>query len=346
MTTSYYLGVDGGGSKTAFVILDGAGRTMAEALGPSCYYFASGIELVERVLGDGIAKVTAAAGIVPADLDHAFFGLPAYGEVSADVPLLSTIVRGLLEHDRFACDNDVVGAWAGALGGHDGISVVAGTGSIAYGERLGRAHRAGGWGELFGDEGSAYWVAVQGLNAFGRMSDGRLPRGPLYMLLLEHIGIDRDLELVGVVHERWGGRRAQIAALSKVVVEAATAGDSEAVAILHRAGQELVRLVEACHARLGYEEGERISVSYSGGMFNAPAFRSSFAQALQAAGPGYRLCTPLHSPVVGSALYAMKLHGVPLAAPTPGSASPEGEPRVQHTDPNGRRTGKRAPLEP
>ena len=326
MTAGRFLGVDGGGSKTAFVVLDGAGRTVAEALGPSCYYFASGIELLGRVLAEGVAEVTAAAGITPDRLDHAFFGLPGYGEISADIPRLRAIVRGLLGHDRFGCDNDMVGGWAGALAGRDGISVVAGTGSIAYGERRGLAHRAGGWSELFGDEGSAYWVAVRGLNAFSRMSDGRLPRGPLHALLAEQVGISSDLDLVGVVVDRWGGRRAEIARLSTTVVEAADAGDAEARAILRTAGEELVGLVEACRARLGYQDGEEVAVSYSGGMFTAPIFRTTFARALRAAGPGYRLRTPTYGPAVGSALYAMKLHGAALPPAAPGSgANLEGE---------------------
>jgi N-acetylglucosamine kinase-like BadF-type ATPase len=324
MTGPYFLGVDGGGSKTAYVVADGAGRTVAEWTGPSCYYFASGIDLLERVLGDGLAKVTAAAGVGAADLEHAFFGLPGYGELSEDIPRVRDILRGLLGHDRFGVDNDMVGGWAGALGAGDGINVVAGTGSIAYGERRGLAHRAGGWGELFGDEGSAYWVAVQGLNAFSRMSDGRLPRGPLHALLAERVGISSDLDLVGVVVDRWGGRRAEIAHLSRVVVEAADAGDGEAAAILRRAGEELVRLVEACRSHLGYPDGEEVAVSYSGGMFSAPSFRITFTEALRAAGPEYRLCTPLYGPAVGSALYAMKLHGAALPPP-PSAPNLEGE---------------------
>lgn len=307
-SAAYFLGVDGGGSKTAYVVLDAAGRTVAEVTGPSCYYFAAGIELLEQVLSAGVAQVTAAAGITPALLDHAFFGLPGYGENSADVPQLRAVVRGLLDHDRFTVDNDMVGGWAGAFAGQDGINVVAGTGSIAYGERRGVAHRAGGWSELFGDEGSAYWVAVQGLNAFSRMSDGRLPRGPLHELLAAKVGITSDLDLVGVVVDRWAGRRAVIARLSVTVVEAADAGDAAAGAILRRAGEELVGLVECCHDRLGYRGGEPVAVSYSGGMFSAPAFRNEFTRALEAAGPAYELRAPIHGPAVGSALYAMKMH--------------------------------------
>lgn len=324
MSEGRYLGVDGGGTKTAFIVLDGAGRTVAETRGPSCYYFADGIALAERVLGEGVAAVTEAAGITASELDFAFFGLPGYGEIGEDVPKLHEIVRGLLGHDRFACDNDMVAGWAGALGGRDGINVVAGTGSIAYGERLGRAHRTGGWGELIGDEGSAHWVALQGLNVFSRMSDGRLPRGPLHALLPQRLGLAADVDLFGLILDRLTGHRAEIAALSRVVVEAADAGDGYAAAILERAGRELVALVEACRAGLGYPDGEVVEVSYSGGMFSAPSFLATFTRTLQAAGGDFRLRAPLHGPAVGSALHAMRLHGVALPHET--DPPPEGGP--------------------
>jgi N-acetylglucosamine kinase-like BadF-type ATPase len=317
-----YLGVDGGGSKTAFVLLDHTGRIAAEAEGPSCYYFASGIELVAKVLSDGIGAVTAAAGVDTAQIDYAFFGLPGYGELGADVPRLRAIPRELLGHDRYTCDNDMIGGWAGALGGRDGINVVAGTGSMAYGERRGAAHRVGGWSELFGDEGSAYWVAVRGLNAFSRMSDGRLPRGPLYDILKARVGVTRDLDLIGVVLDRWRGVRGEIADLSKAVVEAEAAGDRAAAAILADACRELTGLVEATRIALGYgggpsggdlkAGGEPVPVSYSGGMFAAPAFLAGFTAALDDLGPVYRLSAPMFGPAVGSALYAMKKRGAAI----------------------------------
>jgi N-acetylglucosamine kinase-like BadF-type ATPase len=149
------------------------------------------------------------------------------------------------------------------------------------------------------------------------MSDGRLPRGPLHALIAERAGISSDLDLVGVVVDRWGGRRAEIARLSTTVVEAADAGDAEAAAILRLAGRELVGLVEACRAHLGYQDGEHVAVSYSGGMFAAPSFRAAFTRALREAGSEYRLCAPTYGPAVGSALYAMKLHGAALPPPPP-----------------------------
>jgi N-acetylglucosamine kinase-like BadF-type ATPase len=173
---SRYLGVDGGGSKTAFALIDADGRVLARATAPSSYYFAEGFGVVERALTQGITDICTQAGIEPSDIDSAFFGLPGYGEASGDVEQLDAVPGRVLGHDRYSCDNDMVCGWAGSLAGEDGINVISGTGSMTYGERLGTGHRVGGWGELFGDEGSAYWIATQGLNAFSRMSDGRLAR--------------------------------------------------------------------------------------------------------------------------------------------------------------------------
>src|SRR5439155_11897608 len=124
------------------------------------------------------------------------------------------------------CDNDMVCGWAGSLALADGINVISGTGSMAYGERSGARARAGGWGELFGDEGSAHWIAVRGLSAFSRMSDGREPPGPLHQLVRERVDVAVDLDVLDVVLTRWGGERRSVAALCPVVVEAADRGDA------------------------------------------------------------------------------------------------------------------------
>ena len=125
------------------------------------------------MIAKGVRAVTAQAGIAPSAIEHAFFGLPAFGEDSIEDARLSSLPDCVLNSAEFTCGNDMVCSWAGSLACADGISVVAGTGSIAYGEYRSRSARAGGWGEVFGDEGSAYWIAREGLALLSRMSDGR-----------------------------------------------------------------------------------------------------------------------------------------------------------------------------
>jgi N-acetylglucosamine kinase-like BadF-type ATPase len=309
-----FLGVDGGGTKTAFCLLRADGTIAAQAQAESIYYFSTGLELVDRVLRAGIADVCATAGISPSEIEYAFFGLPTYGEVSGDVPVLNAIPRAILGHDRYVCDNDMVCGWSGSLGAADGINVISGTGSMTYGERVGHGLRVGGWGELFGDEGSAYWIAVRGLEAFARMSDGRDEAGPLLDVLRRHLDLTADLDLIDVVLNRWHSDRTKVAALSPRVVEAADLGDRVAAAILADAGRELALLVDTTRRRLGYAADETIPVSYSGGTFGARQVLDEFRRQLGELHGGYDLRHPLYSPVIGAALYAAKRAGTPLGA--------------------------------
>ena len=69
-----------------------------------------------------------------------------------------------------------------------GIGVIAGTGSIAVGRtKDGRTARAGGWGHLIGDEGSAYRIVLDALRLVARRADGRDPRPSGHDPLTERI---------------------------------------------------------------------------------------------------------------------------------------------------------------
>jgi N-acetylglucosamine kinase-like BadF-type ATPase len=309
-----YLGVDGGGSKTAFALIDDGGQVLTRATAPTSYYFNDGFDVVERVLGQGVSEVCRQVGIAPTDIDAAFFGIPGYGEASADIDRLDAVPGRVLGHDRYSCNNDMVCGWAGSLACEDGINILCGTGSMTYGERQGAGHRVGGWGELFGDEGSGYWVGAQGLNAFSRMSDGRLEQGPLYTLLKAHLQLAGDLDLVSLVIDTWKGNRTSIAALSTTVCEAARAGDAVAAKILSDAADELVTLIETTRQLVGFTEQEAVPVSYSGGMFSDEGFLTLFLAALEDQPAKYDLRRPLLDPAVGAALYAAKHSGQPLSA--------------------------------
>lgn len=309
-----YLGVDGGGSKTAFALIDDTGHVLARATAPTSYYFNDGFDVVERVLAQGITDICGQVGIEASGIDAAFFGIPGYGEASDDIEQLDAVPRKVLGHDRYSCNNDMVCGWAGSLAGEDGINVISGTGSMTYGERQGIGHRVGGWGELFGDEGSAYWVAAQGLNAFSRMSDGRLARGPLYELMRNRLQITSDLDTVSLVIEKWGGNRTSIAALSTTVCEAARENDETCARILALGADELATIIETTRVLVGFGDDEIVPVSYSGGMFSDEGYLGLFRAALQRLPAKFDLHTPLLDPAVGAAIYAAKHSGQPLTS--------------------------------
>jgi N-acetylglucosamine kinase-like BadF-type ATPase len=314
MSGTFFLGVDGGGTKTQFVLVDRDGNLVASYQGPTSYHLEIGIDGLRDVLSDGLAALFGQAGIDGSAIAHAFFGLPAHGEDSVAQVLVDALPEPLLGHRRYRCGNDMVCAWAGSLGGEDGINIVAGTGSIGYGERQGRSARAGGWGEVFGDEGSAYWIAVQGLNIFTRMSDGRLPRGPLYATFRASFGLSADLDLCAKVMN--AHTRGSIAAMSQLVARAADDGDVSAIQIFDDAARELAAVVEAVRHALEFEPDEGVPLSYSGGVFNAGALvLGPLKRHLEGQSGTYRLTAPIVPPSGGAAIYAAKLAAQPLSAP-------------------------------
>lgn len=305
-----YLGVDGGGTKTRFLLVDADARPLAQAELGTTWYPQVGLDGAAAVLEAGVAQVLTAAGIATEQLAMAFFGLPGHGENAAVAAQLDALPAAILGHHRYRCDNDMICGWAGSLACRDGINLIAGTGAMGYGQRLGHGARSGGWGDLLGDEGSAYWIALRGLNAYTRMSDGRLPPGPLHAIVKRALQLTRDLDLCARIYGEDTRSRTEIARFSVLVSEAAQAGDAQAQQIYRDAGRELAQLAIALRAALGFADGEPVPVSYSGGAFHAGEWLlAPLREALAQADAGFELRPPLHAPDMGAALYAIRLAG-------------------------------------
>ena len=308
-----FLGIDGGGTKTAFLLIDESGRVLASHTEGPAYYLEVGWEEMRAMLARGIRATLGSAALSPSNLEFAFLGLPAYGEDSTLVAALDAAASPPLQPGRYRCGNDALCGWAGALACQDGINIIAGTGSMAYGEFNGRAARAGGWGELFSDEGSAHWIAREGLRLFSRMSDGRTQRGILYDVVRRHFALRTDLDLCAAIYGETRIQRSNLAALSTLVAQAALAGDTQATALFCLAASELAQIVDAVHDQLQVPEGTTVTVSYSGGLFQQRELLLAPLQAKLAKSPGrYRVVAPRLSPVAGAALYAAKSSGAPL----------------------------------
>jgi N-acetylglucosamine kinase-like BadF-type ATPase len=308
-----FLGVDGGGTKTEYTLVAASGEVRARHVGPSVSHLSAGFERAGELLRSGINLTLAQAEVSASAVRFAFIGLPSYGEDSTATARLNALPGALFDADRYRCGNDMICSWAGALACRDGISVIAGTGSMAYGEYRGRAARAGGWGEIIGDEGSAYWIAREGMNLFSRMCDGRTARGPLYEHVRQRLGIAEDLDLCSHVYGEVANTRSVFAQFAPLVHEAALAGDQQAREIFTRAADELAQCVIAVRRSLQVQESVVLDVSHTGGVFGgASLLLQAFRAALER--HATRLCyrAPLYAPAIGAALYAAGLAGTPL----------------------------------
>lgn len=310
-----FLGVDGGGTKTAYALIDRRGNLRASHVAGSVSHLSEGFAQATRLLIEGTAAVLAKCSTSAADVTFAYLGLAAYGEDSATTEQMDAMPLSLLDKSKYRCGNDMICSWAGSLACRDGISVIAGTGSMAYGEYAGRSARAGGWGELIGDEGSAYWIAREGMNLFSRMSDGRAARGPLYAVVREKLGLHSDLDLCARIYGESANTRGAFAQFARIVDESSNAGDSGARAIFLRAADELAATVLAVRQALAVPDSVVLPVSYSGGAFaGSSRLVDAFTTALGGMKPSFDCRLPLFPPVIGASLYAAREAGQPLDA--------------------------------
>ena len=165
----YYLGIDGGGTKTTCAVGDESRLLATATAGPSNIVRVGEAQTRES-LQHSVRQACAAAGIAPQQISRT-----CVGGSGAARPELAAIVRGFLA-EILSSPIDVVGdmqiALDAAFDTGPGVIVIAGTGSIAYGrDHEGNTARAGGWGFAIGDEGSAHWIGREAVRALLRAFD-------------------------------------------------------------------------------------------------------------------------------------------------------------------------------
>ena len=178
------------------------------------------------------------------------------------------ILREVVPADVTVVTDDAVVALAGATAGEPGIVTIAGTGSIAFGRNAARqTARVGGWGYIFGDEGSGFDIARQALRAALRAEEGWGPSTALRRALIEATG---SADANGVLHSFYtpDWPRSRVAGLAPLVDEAAMGGDAIARDILHNAAQQLAMLTSAVRQQL-WTPGESARVVWTGGVFRS-----------------------------------------------------------------------------
>lgn len=226
------LGLDIGGSSSRARYVE-SGRLVAEADGPGANVAVLRADIVEERL----RALLAGLGAISPDACCA-------GSAGAEVPAgrerLQHLLADLLPGCRISVVHDARLVLA-AAGLDHGIVLISGTGSVAYGrDREAREARAGGWGWLIGDDGSAAWLAREAARQVMRRSDRGEPPGTLGQAMLEAVDARDTTELVGALHAM--GEPREWASLAHVVFE--TAGDDAgAQSLVEHAADALAELV-------------------------------------------------------------------------------------------------------
>lgn len=239
---SIVIGVDAGGTKTSAAAYDEAGRELARCKsGPG--NFATDAALAVHSVTEAISEC-----------------LRGCGESCRGILVGAAGMRGYKEKERFAQElearfscpvhltNDGALALYAALGTQDGVLIISGTGSIAYGRRGDKLFSRGGWGQLLDDRGSGYDIVIRAFRLMTEEYDGERAYSSLSLALLAWAGIEHVTEVAAFLN-RTG--KVGIASALPLVERMALEGDSGAMCLLAQAGEHLAELALLLIRRMG-----------------------------------------------------------------------------------------------
>ena len=296
----WFLGIDGGGSKTTCLLGDER-ELVATASAAGSNPIRVGAERSRQALAAAIHDACASAHIEPSQIARTCIGLAGAARPQVEKQVRA-VLAGLVGGD-IEIAGDMVIALEAAFRGAPGLIVIAGTGSIAYGRNeRGETARAGGWGFAISDEGSGHWIGRAAVAAAMRAHDlGENCRLIASIMNTWHLGSRDD-----VVRAANAIPPPDFAELFPQVLAAAAGGDSRANEILTHAATELVQLARIVADRLWH--GSRpFRVAMAGGVFqNAALVRQVFSNSLRSLHPQAEVAPSVADPAQGALWMARK----------------------------------------
>lgn len=308
-----YLGVDGGASKIAAVVVDDQGKVVAEQTLPEGANYQS-LPLADVVenLEEAVRLVVQELKAKPVIFDYGVFGL-AGCNFEADRKVLTEALQKSSLNTMLGRGFEVVNDSEIALraGTKDGVGVViiAGTGSNCFGRNIeGETAKAGGLSHILSDEGSGYDIGLRGLQAVVQSLDGRDGETSLVSAILSHLKVE-DLEgLYSEVYSKYTSK-AQIASLAPIVIELAEKLDATAQDILNHSVNELVLMVDAVLRKLDCRDDAVPVVTVGSVLTGKNYVRRRFQTELLRVAPRARMTNLSVSSGMGAAMMAVEAGG-------------------------------------
>ncbi|MET1051654.1 MAG: BadF/BadG/BcrA/BcrD ATPase family protein [Mycetocola sp.] len=297
------LSIDGGQSGTR-LRLSAGGQVLSETAG-------SGV-LTDRPVVEQIADLTVAlATSTGRRIDELAVGTSGLTPAAANPQgLLAATER--VGVGRVALAHDSITGYLAANGTEPGVMLAVGTGVVVLALSATTVAKVDGWGYLLGDAGSGYWVGRAGLDAALRAFDGRAPHTTLESTAIDLFG---PLDEVYMAVQADPHRVSRIASFCRPVVDAATAGDEVARAIVAAAAAELAHSAASALTRVGWQPGEYARVGAVGALATRSAtMRDALSTAMAERAPGATLEAPIGLPLDGVQSLLDVSDGHPLRA--------------------------------
>ncbi len=299
----YFLGFDGGATKTSGAIVNSNGEVLSERTGGPSNFQILGIPRASGNIVEVAKMVLEASALQFSDVSGIFLGLTGAGREVDQVRMKEGFEEYLRENGlpvpRIAVESDALAALEGAFPGKAGMILISGTGSILLAkDDSGKVIRTGGWGRFIGDEGSGYFIGKAGLTAYVKEYDGRGKKTKISELL-RNLDIQSPQSLVlKIYHENF-----DIASVAKIVVEAAYHGDEVASSILEDAAVELMTHIRAAVSKIGTE----IPLALMGSILSHKNLLvTKLTNLISRELPAVKVCHPEKSAAAGAALLARR----------------------------------------
>lgn len=293
-TTEYFLGIDGGGTKTELVLTDEEGNVINTLKTSTCNPVDIGLDKAKKVLKNAIYEVCRDVSFSSV---YCFAGIA--GGTSADMQEKLKAFFEEFGFKGFSNDSDNKNIIESGLGDSDGMTVIMGTGVCVYIRKDGKYSRVAGWGYFIDNGGSGYNLGRDALNAYFQAYD---KTGPETMLTeeIDKIYSGGPQKLIGYIYS--GGKKA-VASFAPAVFSALEKGDKIAEKILKSNTDEVVKFIEVAYKTFG--EG-KIPVVLAGGLTSQKSVIDNIKNSLVNV-DRYDIKTLDKAPVYGAVSIAKKL---------------------------------------
>lgn len=261
---SYYLGIDGGGTKTKVCVIDETKKIVFEGTGgPS-----SADTVSKHKTYESMAKALEGFCVERDTIEFkaVFVGLGGVLTEGDFVRAKAIVERlpGIGKHTSIKVRNDMENALASGEAYDEGVVLIAGTGMVAFGrDKEGKTYKSGGWGFREGDRGSAFDLGRQSIGKAIRSMDGRGNGDCFTKAIRERIGLETTDDILPVTTRLYPDRT-KVASLARVVTAFADRGNETALEIIEEATDELSLAVKAVYEHLDLDEPRVVIVGALG----------------------------------------------------------------------------------
>lgn len=300
---SYYLGIDGGGTKTKVAVINEFNQVIfIGTSGPSSTDTVKSDETLHAI-HHALEPFYASSEKVSFQGVFAGIGGIVTESDCASVERILRRIKGTDKSTKVRARNDMENALYSGLCFDEGISLICGTGMVAFGKDTeGNTHKAGGWSYKEGDAGSAYDLGNQALKTMIRAYDGRYPMSLFAQDIAEAVGLEKATDIVGIYNTL---DRTEIARLAPIVTKHANQGEPFALKIVEAATDELKLAVKAVYQRLSLNDPRLVVV---GSLGNAEGvFKSKLHQKIKTIDSRMDIIEPIIDPAEAAAMMAKRL---------------------------------------